>query len=420
MEKRNQSPESGANGSPLDMLELVALLGSVVGSGVSIATGGIVYAASPITLALLLNFANRRRIDQLSLQNSRTARVQIQQVSEQIQLFQQRLSSAPVGSEGGEQIDLQPIQANMGFLQHQYDGLQSTLNSVTEHLQSLPGVGAIAGLETALADLSARLTSVEQAPVGAGAAPVDSADLGPIRATIENLEARLADLSVSPAAASSDSGLDTGVLDSFKTEVNSQYAGLHSALSDVTERLQSLPGAEAIAGLEGTLSSLSSRLTSLEQAPAPAIEGGAPSGETADLGQLRADLETMVTPVRQQVESLEARLSHLAEAPAPAPSVEPAALEGLQTQVHQLNSQMESALTEIAQRVADVPVTVHSIVQEQLQHQPAGDHSASVEALKQQVELLEKRLEEVASQATSSHTTDEDDLDLDALLSGLE
>jgi hypothetical protein len=55
-----------------------------------------------------------------------------------------------------------------------------------------------------------------------------------------------------------------------------------------------------------------------------------------------------------------------------------------------------------------------------LQHQPTADNSASVEALKQQVELLEKRLEEVASQASSSHTTDEDDLDLDALLSGLE
>jgi chromosome segregation ATPase len=416
MEKRNQSPESGANGSPLDMLELVALLGSVVGSGVSIATGGIVYAASPITLALLLNFANRRRIDQLSLQNSRTARGQVQQVSEQLQSLQQRLSSAPVGSQGGEQVDLQPLQANMGFLQHQYDGLQSTLNNVTEHLQSLPGVGAIAGLEGALADLSARLTSVEQAPVGAGAAPVDSADLGQIRANLESLEARLADVSASPAAASSESGVDRGALDSFKTEVHSQYAGLQSALSEVAERLHGLPGADAIAGLEGMLSSLSSRLTSLEQAPAP--EGGAPTGETADLGQLRADLETMVTPVRQQVETLEARLSHLSEAPAP--SVEPAALEGLQTQVHQLNSQMESALTEIAQRVANVPVTVQSIVQEHLQHQPATDNSASVEALKQQVELLEKRLEEVASQASSSHTTDEDDLDLDALLSGLE
>jgi hypothetical protein len=414
MEKRNQSPESGANGSPLDMLELVALLGSVVGSGVSIATGGIVYAASPITLALLLNFANRRRIDQLSLQNSRTARGQVQQVSEQLQSLQQRFSSAPAGSQAGDQVDLQPIQANMGFLQHQYDGLQSTLNNVTEHLQSLPGLGAIAGLENTLADLSARLSSVEQAPVGAGMVPGESADLGPIRATIASLEARLADLSVSPAAFSSESGVDTGALDSFKTEVHSQYAGLQSALSDVAERLHGLPGADAISGLEGMFSSLSSRLTSLEQAPA----GSAPTGETADLGQLRADLETMVTPVRQQVETLEARLSNLSEAPAP--TVEPAALEGLQTQVHQLNSQMESALTEISQRVANVPVTVQSIVQEHLQHQPTADSSVSVEALKQQVELLEKRLEEVASRASSSHTTDEDDLDLDALLSGLE
>ncbi len=390
MEKRSQSPESGANGSPLDWAELVTLLGSVVGSGVSIATQQIGFAAVPMAAALLLNRVNRQRMDQLSLQNTRAARVQVQQISEQLQGLQQRLSGSPIGSQGGEQVDLQPIQANVGYLQQQYDGLHSTLSSVTERLQSVPSTGAIAGLENALADLSARLSSVEQAPVGMGAVGGESVDLEPIRASIESLEARLAQVSSAPA----EHGIDTGALEHLKTEIHSQYAGL-----------------------EGTLSSLSARLISLEQAPV--VEAAVPAGEPADLGQLRSDLETLVTPVRQQVESLEARMSHLAEAPA-APGVEPAALEGLQTQVHQLNSQVESALTEMSQKVADVPVTVHSILQEQLQNQPAVDHSSSVAALKQQVELLEKRLEEVASQSSAAHNSEEDDLDLDALLSGLE
>ncbi|MBW4552524.1 MAG: hypothetical protein KME35_15655 [Aphanocapsa sp. GSE-SYN-MK-11-07L] len=387
MEKRSQSPESGASGSPLDWAELVTLLGSVVGSGVSIATQQIGFAAVPMTAALLLNRVNRQRMDQLSLQNTRAARVQMQQVSEQLQGLQQRLSGAPIGSQGGEQVDLQPLQANVGYLQQQYDGLHSALSSVTERLQSVPSTGAIAGLESALADLSARLNSVEQTPVSIGAAASESVDLTPLRASIESLEARLAQMS----SASAESATDPAALEYFKTEVHSQYAGL-----------------------EGSLSSLSARLVSLEQAP----EAAAPAGEPADLGQLRADLETLVTPVRQQVESLEARMSSLPEAPAP--GVEPAALEGLQTQVYQLNSQMESALTEISQKVADVPVTVHSILQEQLQHQPVVDNSPSLDALKQQVELLEKRLEEVASQSGAAQNSEEDDLDLDALLSGLE
>jgi hypothetical protein len=386
MEKRSQSPESGASGSPLDWAELVALLGSVGGTIATFAGQSAAFAVGPATVALLLNRVNRQRMDQLSLQNTRAARVQVQQVSEQLQGLQQRLSGSTVGSQGGEQFDLQPLQANVGYLQQQYDGLHSALSSVTERLQSVPSTGEIAGLENTLADLSARLSSVEQAP-GTAVAVGESVDLAPLRASIESLETRLAQVSSAPA----EPGIDSGALEHLKTEVHSQYTGLAE-----------------------TLSSLSARLVSLEQAP----EAAAPAGEPADLGQLRSDLETLVTPVRQQVESLEARMSNLAEAPAP--GVEPAALEGLQTQVHQLNSQVESALTEMSQKVADVPVTVHSILQEQLQHQPVVDHSSSVEALKQQVELLEKRLEEVASQSSASHNSEEDDLDLDALLSGLE
>lgn len=208
---RNQPSENVSSSSPLDWLEYLALIGSVAGTVAVIAGKSVALAATPLSLAILINFANRRRIDQLSLQNSRAARVQMQELSEQLQSFQQEVRNLPVGDAlaAGSGAELQSLQASLGHLQHQYDGFQSTINSVTERLQQAPSGEALFSLENSISALSTslrsydgRLTTLEQAPSPSAPSVVEAPDLGqlradldaslhPIREQIESLQAKL-------------------------------------------------------------------------------------------------------------------------------------------------------------------------------------------------------------------------------------
>jgi chromosome segregation ATPase len=399
MEKRNQPSENVPSSSPLDWLEYLALIGSVVGTAAVAAGQSIVLAATPLSLAVLVNFANRRRVDQLSLQNTRAARVQMQQISEQFQTFQQQLSNLPSGGSipASSSTELQSLQASVGHLQHQYDGFQASISRLTEQLdqtssgENLFGMeNSISALSTSLRSYEGRLAALEQAPPAPGegfASGIETADLGQLRTDLEN--------SLNPIRQQIES-LQVRVSDSGPMPSPDGLSSLESNLS----------------GLTASLNSFGERLSHLEQtSPVANPESGSAS---ANLEQLRSDLETMVTPVQEKLTALEARFSHLSDS-TPDSSLDPSALAGLQSQMHQFNAQVETNLTELSQKVDQMPSTIQSVVQEQLQHQPQAE---SIDSLKQQIQSLEKRLEEVASQSASSAVSD-DDMDFDALLSEL-
>lgn len=400
MDKNTQSSEGVASKSPLDLLEYVALIGSVAGSAAAIATQSIAYAATPLSLAVLVNFANRRRIDQLSLQNSRAARVQVQQISEQLQSVQNQLQISAGGASSAVMPDLQPLQANLGQLQQQYDGLQSSFADLSAYLQNY----------------QERLTTLEQSPASTAASFMgEAADLEPIRSEIATLDSKIQQLAASGISAGSD--MDSSAVESMMQEMQIQYASLQAALDGYGDRLTSLeqaPAAVVSGGESPELGQVRSHLEALEArlhsmtASTPetgidasalenfkvevqeqyaslqaALSGVSAQVQDASGGAAIANLESSVAQLSQTLTGFDQRLNGLEQTPAAA-TIAPAALETLQEQVQSLDQKWETTVGKLAGEVQSMPGQVEQIVQKKLEElagEPAAKSSADLDEL---------------------------------------
>ncbi|MBD1939202.1 WD40 repeat domain-containing protein [Microcoleus sp. FACHB-68] len=116
----------------LEIVEYLSIAGSAVGTVVAVASQQVVYAATPISLSLLLNLLNRRRLENLPAAGGTSEIIQVQrQLLGEVESVRRQLSAMPVQDAGAnitvlrqlsEQItDLPTLQAQLAQINHRLD-----------------------------------------------------------------------------------------------------------------------------------------------------------------------------------------------------------------------------------------------------------------------------------------------------------
>jgi chromosome segregation ATPase len=333
-------------------------------------------AAAPLTLSVALNYFNRRRLDQLTRQQT------LLDITE----VQRRLSSEILGIrgrslEGGGDVDFSSTEQ----FENAIASLSETVAALEAQIQQ-GGSGSgdtshlaeeIVQLRNHQLDLSQSLEAVNQQlrnlPAESGAVGFDS---HAFENELSALNARISEIqSSSTEQGSHHANID---LETVRAEFQSLLNPVHSHLSDLESRWSQQPHSESAA--------------------AP-----------VDIEPLRAELLGMVTPVQQQLASVEARIaSH------PAPEVvanHAEELHGVQGQVSSLNEKLENIAAQLSAEIAgfqqsiehtqDRVQAVHQTVQDaQVNALASAPNPASLEAdiqsaigpLREQVAALQQQL----------------------------
>jgi DNA repair exonuclease SbcCD ATPase subunit len=167
----------------LEIAEYVSVAGSVVGSAIAIATQQLVYAATPLTLGLALNLANRRLQSQALTERARAMYGEVssrlsedqQKLGSEIQSLRQEFAALPTPP---EPVNLIPIHQELEQLKSDYvaihqtlgsfspntrvDSLDRSLTALTQQVTQLPPPFDPSWLLQNLEDLRVTITQTEQ------------------------------------------------------------------------------------------------------------------------------------------------------------------------------------------------------------------------------------------------------------------
>jgi WD40 repeat protein len=162
----------------LEVAEYLCWLSAVIGTLVAAVSSRIVFAGVPLSLSLLLNLINRRRLEVMLNHRAMTAVMQLQdQVGQEFDLLYNSIPESgrgsSVSSRGGspQPLDLsaratderlQAVAQQYHQLQGQYDRLHMTLAETIDYLNHSPLPQRLDGLETRLTQLSRELSQLRQ------------------------------------------------------------------------------------------------------------------------------------------------------------------------------------------------------------------------------------------------------------------
>lgn len=159
----------------LEVAEYLCWLSAVIGTLVAAVSSRIVFAGVPLSLSLLLNLINRRRLEVMLDRRAMTAVMQLQdQVAMEFDLLYNSLPESGRGPSRGSSP--QPLDLSAGTtdkrlleviqqcqqLQGQYDRLQMTLAETIDYLNHSPVPQRLDGLESRLTLLSRELSQLRQ------------------------------------------------------------------------------------------------------------------------------------------------------------------------------------------------------------------------------------------------------------------
>jgi hypothetical protein len=415
-DQENKPMASEQTGNPLQFLEYLALAGTVVGTAAVAVGKNVAFAAAPMSLSLLLNLANRRRAEQVSLQNSQATLNQIQQVSHQIRALQDRPEpSAPLPAiESYDSGLTQRLESNLADMGGSMQQLQDRLAAL-ELMQPAPGEA----VQTLGGD-----------PFGdpfadsAASAPMDPAFVrAEIKTQLEPFDQRLEALVAYfeqglSAPASPATEADTNAVEMLKLQMQVQYTDLEASMNHVLEQLQQLPAATKLEQWAGTLAELSdtvehaqNRMAALETSGASATPNDASSN--SGLGELEPQL-------RQLMEQVEAQLSQLG---AKVEQVEAALPSAAAAQSKQFEQYQQGQLVELQQQLQGLELKVDmslSDLKADLQQVPELIAESLQEAQPQGGDALQPLHPSVASGVSANGNVAAEDLQsLDALLQEL-
>jgi chromosome segregation ATPase len=424
MEERNQRPEKSGS-SPLDIAEYLALAGSVAG-GVAVVAGkasvaAVSFAAPCLSLSLLLNFVNRRRMEQIMLQHSVMVQTHVQQLAAQANQPQLQPAIAAV--------DLGPIEQQLSNLRSQDDSLQQSVEGVVQQLLHLPTSDKLLQIETSLAQISETIAHLQANPSQvAEPASIDASQLhadmqatvAPLQTQLEHLQQQLQAVSTAPAAATTSDNETIGALQERLHQLDGR---IETALASIAQ-LQQQPEApsqpvitaENLAGLQSQLDHLNSRLEHVGGMPADVdldaqvaqvvqqqfsrltremtfVDQGGSGVQPEELNQLEAQVaelrnhsEGALAGLYSQLTNLpnlvqETVTQHLSTVAQPAPS-EPVeqVQQHLQRQVDALNARVDQALSSLQHEIGSIPVLVEQVIQAQ-DSKPKLQHSSSFDDL---------------------------------------
>lgn len=297
----------------LEILEYLSVAGSVAGSVAAIATQQIVYAATPLSLSVVLNLANRRRLapepslggNDIELREKFARELGI--LREQVQglptdsEFNHVQSAVSKHSEEFEEVkrqlektlslaqglELNPLRQDISVLRENYAGVQETLATLTAQLNSADsskGGHGVERLESAIAQINSKIAQFQnklsKLEPGGG-----TTDLSPVLSEIAHIEQRLETVRASVSEA-----------------IEQEIAGLRADLEARVSAGNPLEfGAEQVNSFSLEIAKLQERQQALEQAIAPVSE-------------LRMQLEQLnqkvaAQPDIEQVERLKSSLS---------------------------------------------------------------------------------------------------------------
>lgn len=157
------------NRNGLGIIEYGSVLGSVLGSAIAVITQQMIYGLAPVSLSLLLNLINRRRLEPLCQQSSSDS-TQLQQLRSAID----SVSAANAKLEQDVQ-NLVPIQqltsvvSSVEQLSQQYNGLrlslvplQSRLDDLIEQFNKRPELEQIESLTAVITALKQCIDNLPQ------------------------------------------------------------------------------------------------------------------------------------------------------------------------------------------------------------------------------------------------------------------
>jgi predicted nucleic acid-binding Zn-ribbon protein len=321
------------------VLEIAAGIGAGVGTLAILLKQSAIFAAAPLTLAVALNYFNRRRLDQLTRQQTLLDITEVQRrLSSEIQGVRGRSLEGPgdVDFSSTEQVEtaIAALSETVAALETQIH--QGSVGGDTSHLAE-----ELVQLRNHQLDLSQSLEAVNQQlrnlPDASGAVAFDSSpfdsELSALKASISQLQSASVESGSQPASVD---------LDAVRSEFQSLLNPLQAHIGDLESRL-------------------TQTVNSPVSAPAP-----------VDLEPLRAELMAMVTPVQQQLASVEAQIA--AQPASEGSTVGSEEIQGVQGQVSALNEKLEHIAAQLSAEMAGFQQSIeHTQDRVQAVHQTVQD-----------------------------------------------
>lgn len=359
------------------VLEIAAGVGAGIGSIVLGVTKNIAFvAAAPLTLAVALNYFNRRRLDQLTRQQALLDVTEVQRrLSSEIQGVRSRsLEGGEIEFSGTEQVE-----NAIASLAETVAALETQIQQGTPGIDNSPLADELVQLRNHQLDLAQSFEAINQQlrslPTETAGSPAYEHELAELKASIAQLQ--------SGATAGASNGAD---LESLRAEFRNSLNPLQLHLSDLESRWGQ------------TVSS-------------------APAASSVDLEPIRAELIQMVSPVHQQIAQIEERI---AAQPAPAQSAVKDHSEEIQSvhgQVSDLNAKLENIAAQLSAEIAgfhksvehtqDRVQAVHQTVQDaQINAVSAPDAESIQRDMQAALSPLHERISEFQHQLSSLPKTD--------------
>jgi predicted nucleic acid-binding Zn-ribbon protein/outer membrane protein assembly factor BamB len=322
----------------LEIAEYLSIAGSVLGSAVAVTSQQLIYATTPVSLALLLNLVNRRRLEQLpgpsvTAEMARTHR----QLSAEVESLRRLLLALPASPE------VASVREALGHLSETVSGLQAEVTAQTLQIASVGDKvqmrenqtpPALKLLPAQLDEINRRLNSLPVAqleeinrrlnslPVAAQPAPEQ---------LVEELRAVLA--RVTEGIAHLNRNAENLVTREELARLISEIEKLH---------LQQRAVAQSVAPVEGALAKLSQRIASA-------------SGQQEGFSeQFNRRLDSLQANYPQQLEELKGAIAKIQQRLDRLPAAQPADLSDVETAIGKLSEKLAAVRSEMQNRFASL------------------------------------------------------------------
>lgn len=320
--------------SSLEILEIIAVVGSIGGAAAAIALDKLVWAVAPMSASLGLNFLNRRR-----LVNDAILRVE-RQVSAKVEMLQGQVRALPSQSDVGSvqsslenlsaglaelqgsmpkvqapspTVELNTLRQDIAGLRSQYSGIQDFLAGLRDRLETLPAPDKLQQMESALNTLEGKMGQLP-AKLQKLSDRGTTADLTPVLSQISQLEERLNAL---PEAELEEikGQLEQTKITSERLSQQIQNLADREELSSLVSAFEQLQQKQIDLEETGALGSSANLASQLEEARnlASRLEELPASSEPEDFSSIEAALAKIALSVQEFKEEQENRVLLLEE-----------------------------------------------------------------------------------------------------------
>ncbi|MBW4493569.1 MAG: hypothetical protein KME26_10895 [Oscillatoria princeps RMCB-10] len=311
------------NRSWLEIAEYLSIAGSVLGSAVAVTSQQLIYATTPVSLALLLNLVNRRRLEQLpgpsvSAEMARTHR----QLSAELESLRRQLLALPASPE------VASVREALGHLSETVSGLQAEVTAQTLQIASVGDRVQIRENQTppALKLLPAQLEEINRRlnSLPVAAQPASEQLVEELRAVLARVTEGIAHLN----------------RNAENLVTREDLARLISEIEKL--RLQQSAMAQSVAPVEGALVKLSQRIAS------------ATGQQEGFSEQFNRRLDSLQANSPQQLEELKGAIAKIQQRLDRPIGPQPADLSDVETAIGKLSEKLAAVRSEMQSRFASL------------------------------------------------------------------